>query len=111
MHEATPTALVTTVANYFRPYLEIHGLTGDSYYFREESTSLRDSEDKKRFWHPRVRHTMLRSFHSSTEGIVYVPFPKSAPLHKFRSEVFSLYRVFVNRLHLLSPNLLGLAWI
>lgn len=86
MHDTTPTALVTTVAKCFRPYLEIHGLAGDSYYFRKESTSLRDLEDKKRFWHPRVKHTMLRGFHSSTEGILYAAFPKSAVLHNLRSE-------------------------
>jgi hypothetical protein len=86
MKEMTPTALVRTVAAYFRPYMEIHGLIGDSYYFRKESTSLRDSENNKRFWHQRVRHTMLRSFHSSTEGILYAAFPKAALLHSLRSE-------------------------
>ena len=86
MHEAIPTALVNTGANYFRPYVEIHGLAGDSYYFRQESTSLRDAEDKKRFWHPRVKHTMLRTFHNPTEGILYAALPKSALMLKLRSE-------------------------
>jgi hypothetical protein len=86
VQDVIPTALVITVAAYFRPYMEIHGLGGDSYYFRKESTSLRDSEGKKRLWHPRVKHTMLRGLHSSTEGILYAAFPKSALLHQLRSE-------------------------
>ena len=80
------TSLISTVAPYFRPYLEIHGLAGDLYYFRKESTSLRNSEDKKRFWHPRLKHTMLRNFHSATEGILYAAFPKSVQLHKLQPE-------------------------
>jgi hypothetical protein len=80
------TALVCTIAPYLRPYLEIHGLAGDTYYFRKESTCLRDSEDKKRFWHPRVKHTMLRGFHGPTEGILYAAFPKSVLLHKLQPE-------------------------
>ena len=82
---STP-SLVTTVAPKFIPYLEMHSLTGDSYYFRKETTALRDSDDKKRLWHPRIKHTMLRHFHSPTEGILYAAFPKSVLLQNLRSE-------------------------
>lgn len=82
----TPTVLVRTVASYLRPYIEIHGVTGDFYYFRKESTSLRDADNRERLWHPRVRHTMLRSFHSHIEGILYSACPKSALLDELRSE-------------------------
>ena len=80
------TLLITTIAPDFAPYLEMHSLTGDSYYFRKESTSLRDSDDKKRFWHPRVKHTMLRRFHIPTEGILYAAFPKSVLLHELQPD-------------------------
>jgi len=80
------TTLITTLASYFVPYLEIHGLTGDSYYFRKESTSLRDPDGEKRVWHPRVRHTMLRSYHSPTEGILYAAFPKNVQLHSIQQD-------------------------
>ncbi len=80
------TALITTIAPYFVPYLEMHALTGDSYYFRKESTSLRDPDDKKRFWHPRVTHTMLTRFHSPTDGILYAAFRKSVLLQKLQPE-------------------------
>ena len=80
------TALITTIAPYFIPYLEMRGLAGDSYYFRKESTSLRDSDEKKRFWHPRVTHTMLGRFHSATEGILYAAFPKSVLLRELHQD-------------------------
>lgn len=69
-------ALIKMVAPYLVPYLEIHGLTGDLYYFRKESTALRNPDGTKRVWHPRVKHTMLRSYHSSTEGILYAALRK-----------------------------------
>lgn len=75
------TGLISTIAPHFVPYLEMHGLAGDSYYFRKESTSLRDADDKKRLWHPRIKHTMLRNFHNPAEGILYAAFPKSVMLH------------------------------
>lgn len=80
------TPLINTIAPYFAPYLEIHGLTGESYYFRKESTSLRDSDGKKRVWHPRVKHTMLRPYHSPTEGILYAAFRKTVRLDDIQSE-------------------------
>lgn len=79
-------ALINTIAPYFVPYLEIHGLTGDSYYFRKESTALREPDGKKRVWHPRVKHTMLRAYHSPTEGILYAALRKSVILHKIQPE-------------------------
>ncbi len=79
-------ALIDTVAPYFVPYLELHGFTGDSYYFRKESTSLRDSNGSKRVWHPRVKHSMLRNFHSDSEGILYAAFPKTVNLSELRPD-------------------------
>ena len=81
-----PSTLITTVAPYFVPYLEMICLTGESYYFRKESTALRDSNDKKRLWHPRIRHKMLRGYHSPSEGILYAAFPKSVQLHRLQPD-------------------------
>ncbi len=78
--------LINTIAPSFVPYLELHGLTGESYYFRKESTSLRDADGKKRVWHPRVKHSMLRSHHSECEGILYAAFPKSVNLLELRAD-------------------------
>lgn len=79
-------ALIEIISPYFVPYLEIHGLTGDLYYFRKDSTSLRDAEGNKRVWHPRVQHTMLREYHAPTEGILYAAFPKHVNLRAIRSD-------------------------
>lgn len=78
--------LIDTVAPYFVPYLELHGLAGDTYYFRKETTSLRDSDGQKRVWHPRVRHTMLRAYHSPTEGILYAAFRKGVRLSQLHPD-------------------------
>jgi hypothetical protein len=75
------TGLIRTIAPYFKPYVELHGLSGDTYYFRKESTALRDPQGNKRVWHPRLKHSMLRGFHSDTEGILYATLPKAAKLH------------------------------
>jgi hypothetical protein len=80
------TGIITAIAPYFKPYVELHGLTGDSYYFRKESTSLRDSDGSKRFWHPRLRHSMLRNFHASTEGILYAALPREAKAAALRED-------------------------
>lgn len=48
-------ALIDTIAKHFGPYLELQCLIGDSYYFRKESTSLRDSSGSKRGSHLRVK--------------------------------------------------------
>ena len=80
------TKLIASIALHFVPYLEMIGLTGESYYFRKESTALRDSDGKKRFWHPRIQHSMLRSYHSPNEGILYAALPKSALLHQLKKE-------------------------
>jgi hypothetical protein len=80
------TALIKTVAPYLVPYLEIHGLAGDLYYFRKESTALRNPDGTKRVWHPRVKHTMLRTYHSPTEGILYAAFRKGVRLHEIQPE-------------------------
>lgn len=78
--------LVTAIAPYFVPYLEMTSLTGESYYFRKESTALRDSNGKKRLWHPRIKHRMLRNFHSPKEGILYAAFPASVSLHQLKAD-------------------------
>ena len=78
--------LIATIASHFTPYLEMHGLTGESYYFRKASTSLRDIDGNKRVWHPRIKHTMLRGFHSQTDGILYAAFPKSVALNNLKAE-------------------------
>lgn len=80
------TTLIHTIAPYFVPYLELHGVTSESYYFRKESTSLRNAEGEKRFWHPRVRHTMLRTYHRPTEGILYAAFRKGVQLRKLQAD-------------------------
>lgn len=79
-------SLITLIAPHFVPYIEIHGLAGDSYYFRKESTSLRDADGKKRVWHPRVRHSMLRRYHDQAEGILYAAFPKSVKLQALQED-------------------------
>jgi hypothetical protein len=58
----------------------MYGLTGETYYFRKESTALRDADGKKRLWHPRVGHRMLRDYHRPSEGILYAVFPKHVSL-------------------------------
>jgi hypothetical protein len=81
-----PTALFATIAPYFVPYLEMICLTGESYYFRKESTALRDSDGNKRRWHPKIDHRMLRDHHSSTEGILYAALPSAVRLHQLKPE-------------------------
>lgn len=71
---------ISTVAPYLRPYIDLLRITGDRYYFRKASTSLRDNDGNKRIWHPRIEHRMLREFHGSKEGILYVALPQSADL-------------------------------
>lgn len=61
--------LIEIVAPYLVPYLEIHALAGDLYYFRKESTALLNPDGTKGVWHPRLKHTMLGPYHSKTEGI------------------------------------------
>lgn len=78
------TGIIKTIAPYFKPYVELHGLAGDSYYFRKESTSLREPDGSKRFWHPRLKHSMLRVFHSSAEGILYAALPREAKVTQLR---------------------------
>lgn len=80
------TALINTVAPYFVPYIEIHDLIGDLYYFRKESTALRNPDGTKRVWHPRVKHTMLRPYHNPTEGILYAAFRKGVRLDEIQPE-------------------------
>lgn len=80
------TGLIRTIAPYFKPYVELHSLAGDSYYFRKESTSLRDLDGNKRFWHPRLKHSMLRTYHSDTEGILYAALPKTVNLQEVRAD-------------------------
>jgi hypothetical protein len=78
--------LFSILAPYFVPYLEMVGLAGDSYYFRKASTALRDANDRKRLWHPRIKHKMLRAYHSPGEGILYAALPKSAQLHQLKTD-------------------------
>ena len=72
-----PSQLLTTVASYFRPYVDLMRMSGDSYYFRKESTSLRDDQGKPRNWHPKIAHVMLSEYHSQSDGILYAAFPRS----------------------------------
>jgi len=78
--------LIRTIAPYFKPYVELHALAGDSYYFRKETTSLRNPDGGKRFWHPRLKHSMLRPYHSDNEGILYAAFPKNVNLQELRAD-------------------------
>ena len=80
------TSLFSIIAPHFAPYLEMVDLAGDSYYFRKESTALRDSNDIKRLWHPRIKHRMLRGYHSPNEGILYAALPKSALLYQLKAD-------------------------
>lgn len=68
---------IAIVAPYFRPYVELLKFTGGRYYFRKESTSLRDDEGNKRNWHPLIEHRLLREFHTPNEGILYMALPHS----------------------------------
>ena len=81
-----PTPLVSIVAAYFKPYVDLLRLPGDLYYFRKASTSLRDLEGKARIWHPKIEHVMLRDYHSPIDGILYAAFPKSADLRSLRDD-------------------------
>lgn len=80
------TTLLTAIGPYFAPYLELVALAAETYYFRKESTALRDSTDKKRLWHPKIQHKMLRSHHSPKEGILYAAFAASAKLNQLKPE-------------------------
>lgn len=80
------TGLIKVIAPHFIPYIELHGLAGDSYYFRKESTALRDPHGNIRVWHPRIKHSMLRSYHSQTEGILYAALPKASKLHELHAD-------------------------
>lgn len=68
---------IAIVAPYFRPYIELLKFTGGRYYFRKDSTSLRDDEGNKRNWHPLIEHRLLREFHTPNEGILYMALPQS----------------------------------
>ncbi len=80
------TRLVSTVAPYFVPYLLLRKLTGEQYYFRKESTRLRNEFGKPRFWHPMIEHTMLRDHHSRTENILYAAFPAAVDLKNLKPD-------------------------
>jgi hypothetical protein len=67
--------LIFTIAPYLTPYLELIRLTGDLYYFRKESTALRDSNGNKRIWHPKIEHKVLRDLHDKSDEILYVALP------------------------------------
>ena len=81
-----PTRLVVTVAPYFNPYVDLLRLSGERYYFKKESTSLRDLEGRKRVWHPKIEHLLLRDFHAATDGILYAAFPKSADVKQLKDD-------------------------
>jgi len=81
-----PTHLLSTVAPYFTPYIDLLKLSGERYYFRKASTALRDSEGKVRIWHPKIDHVMLRDYHSPTDGILYAACPKSASVRSLKDE-------------------------
>ena len=81
-----PTQLLSLVASYFKPYVDLLSLTGDNYYFRKASTSLRDHEGKPRNWHPKIAHKMLRDYHSSTDGILYAAFPMSVNINSLKDD-------------------------
>lgn len=81
-----PTPLLSAVAPYFKPYIDLLNLSGDRYYFRKASTSLRDADGQRRNWHPRIAHVMLREYHSPSEGILYVAFPKTANVSSLGAE-------------------------
>lgn len=80
----TTSKLVATVARHLSPYLEMHRLSGERYYFRKESTALRDVDGNRRVWHPRIEHSMLRDFHTSATGVLYVALAKSVNLHEIQ---------------------------
>jgi hypothetical protein len=77
----SPSDTIITVAPYFKPYIELEKIAGEVYYFRKESTALIDSGGNKRIWHPRIEHRMLREFHASDEGLLYIALPQSATLN------------------------------
>ena len=81
-----PTPLVSTVVAYLKPYVDLMGLSGEQYYFRKASTSLRDYEGNARVWHPKIENVMLRDYHLPTDGIMYAALPKIADLGKIRDE-------------------------
>ena len=81
-----PTHLVSTVASHFKPYVDLLQLSGERYYFRKASTSLRDIEGRARNWHPKIEHLMLRDYHSAGDGILYVALPRSADLRSLRDD-------------------------
>ena len=80
------TPLVATVAPYFTPYIDLLRLSDERYYFRKESTSLCDSDGRKRFWHPKIEHLMLRDYHVATDGILYAAIPKSADVKHLKDD-------------------------
>lgn len=81
-----PTFLVSTVAAYLKPYVDLLRLSDERYYFRKASTSLRNIEGGVRVWHPKIEHVMLSSYHLPSEGILYAAFPKSADLGNLRDD-------------------------
>ena len=81
-----PTPLVSTVLTYLKPYVDLLGLSGEQYYFRKASTSLRDFEGNVRVWHPKIEHVMLRDYHLPRDGIMYIALPKTADLKNLRDD-------------------------
>ena len=81
-----PNKLLSAVAPYFRPYIDLLNLSGDRYYFRKASTSLREIDGQRRNWHPKIAHVMLRDHHSPNDGILYAAFPKAANLSSLSTE-------------------------
>lgn len=81
----SPNDAIIAVAPYFKPYIELVSIAEEVYYFRKESTALIDSDGNKRIWHPKIEHRMLREFHASGDGILYVALPQSANLNCLKS--------------------------
>ena len=81
-----PIQLLSAISPYFKPYIDLLHLSGDRYYFRKASTSLREADGQRRNWHPRIVHNMRREYHSPNEGILYVALPKAANLSSLSPE-------------------------
>ena len=83
-----PKDTIHIIAPFFKPYLNIICLNGEQYYFRKETTSLRDENGNKRFFHPKIGHQMLRDYHSTQDEILYLAVPINADINDLKEGDF-----------------------
>lgn len=74
------------IAPFLKPYIDLHRLSGEQYYFRKESSKILDASGNKRVFFPKIEHSLAGDFHSPNESILYAAFPAKADLNNLEND-------------------------